>query len=170
MNWPAIEPIESTRVDLDPLTVQHAPEMLPVLADPSIYEFTGGTPPTLEQLQRLYRVQTLGHSDDNTQWWLNWVVALHDSRRAVGYVQATVERRADELEANIAWVISPAFQGRGLATEATASMIGWLMATGVDRFVAYIHPDHAASAAIARKQGLHPTSVVEDGETRWQNE
>lgn len=71
MNWPAIEPIESARVVLDPLTVQHAPEMVPVLADPSIYEFTGGTPPTLEQLQRLYRVQTLGHSDDNAQWWLN---------------------------------------------------------------------------------------------------
>ncbi|WMY79703.1 GNAT family N-acetyltransferase [Citricoccus sp. I39-566] len=170
MNWPAIERVESKRVVLDPLTVQHAPEMLPVLADPSIYEFIGGTPPTLEQLHRLYGVQSLGHSDDNAQWWLNWVVCLRRPRRAVGYMQATVERRAGVLEANIAWVISPAFQGRGLATEATASMIVWLTASGVDRYVAYIHPDHAASAAIARKQGLRPTSVVEDGEVRWQNE
>lgn len=49
-------------------------------------------------------------------------------------------------------------------------MIAWLTATGVDGFVAYIRPDHAASAAIARKQGLRPTSVVENGEIRWQNE
>lgn len=92
MDWAAIERVESTRVVLDPLTVQHAPEMVPALADPSTYEFIGGTPPTLEQLHRRYSVQAQGHSDDNAQWWLNWVVSLPRPRRAVAYVQATVER------------------------------------------------------------------------------
>lgn len=142
--------------------------MVHVLADPSLYEFIGGQPPTLEQLRQRYRAQTVGHSDDNAQWWLNWVVTLRGSRQAIGYVQATVEHRADALEANLAWVISPAEQGCGIAAEATAAMIGWLTATGVHRYVAYIHPEHAASAAVARRQGLHPTEVIEDGEIRWQ--
>jgi len=48
-------------------------------------------------------------------------------------------------------------------------MIRWLTAAGVDRYVAYIHPNHAASAAVARRQGLCPTDVIEDSEVRWQS-
>ena len=42
-----VEPLTSERLRLEPLTVDHAPAMVAVLADPSIYEFTGGSPPTL---------------------------------------------------------------------------------------------------------------------------
>lgn len=170
MTWPAIEPIPSKRLRLEPLTTGHAAEMVNVLADPSLYEFIGGKPPTLEQLQRRYAAQVVGHSTDKSQWWLNWIVALSDPRRPIGYVQATVERRADALEANIAWVISPHFQGRGLASEAAAAMIRWLTAGGVERFVAHVHPNHPASAAVARNLDLRPTEVVEDGEVRWRSQ
>jgi RimJ/RimL family protein N-acetyltransferase len=169
VSWPVIEPIESVRVRLEPLTVEHAVEMVHTLSAPSLYEFIGGEPPTSEQLRRRYAAQTVGHSENNAQWWLNWVVTTRGPRCAVGYVQATVERRADTLEANIAWVISPLFQRRGLAVEAAAAMIGWLTAVGVERYLADIHPGHAASAAVARKLGLRPTDVIEDGEIRWQS-
>jgi hypothetical protein len=36
---------------------------------------------------------------------------LGDHPCAIGYVQATVEHSAATLEANIAWVMSPDFQG-----------------------------------------------------------
>lgn len=170
MTWPAIEPIRSARALLEPLTLAHAAEMAQTLADPSLYEFIGGQPPTLEQLRRQYRAQAKGQSEGGGQWWLNWIVTLTRPRRAVGYVQATVEQRGDQLEADIAWVIAPAFQGRGLATEATAAMVGWLTSNSVDQLVAYIHPDHATSAAVARSQGLHPTDVLEDGEIRWRRD
>ncbi|MBA3293968.1 MAG: GNAT family N-acetyltransferase [Geodermatophilaceae bacterium] len=169
MIWPAIEPIASKRVLLEPLAAEHAAEMMTVLADPSLYEFIGGRPPTLEQLQRRYAAQMIGHSEDDAQWWLNWIVALPEHPRLIGYVQATVEHRPDALEANVAWVISPHFQGRGLASEAASAMTRWLTAAGVDRYVAYIHPNHAASAAVARRQGLCPTDVIEDNEVRWQS-
>jgi len=39
----------------------------------------------------------------------------------------------------------------------------------VSSFVAYVHPEHHASMGVARKQGLHPTPVVEDGEIRWES-
>lgn len=94
---------------------------------------------------------------------------LGDHPCAIGYVQATVEHSAATLEANIAWVMSPDFQGRGLATEAARAMLDWLTARGVGQFAAYIHPAHAASQAVARELGLRPTSVVEDGETRGQS-
>jgi RimJ/RimL family protein N-acetyltransferase len=167
VTWPVIEPIEAARVRLEPLTIGHAAEMVDVLSDASLYEFIGGEPPTVEQLQRRYAAQTVGHDEDNVQWWLNWVVVTRGPRCAVGYVQATVERRADTREADIAWLISPPFQGRGLAVEAAAAMAGWLQRHGVERFVAHIHPGHAASAAVARRLGLQPTDVIVDGEIRW---
>ena len=148
-------------VELTPLTVDHAAAMVAVLADPSLYEFTGGTPPTLEELTARYARQAVGHSPDGTEQWLNWVVLLDST--PVGYVQATVV--GDSAE--IAWVISPSVQGRGLATEAARAMVELLTAAGVRRLVAHVHPDHVASARVAERLGLRPTDVVEDGEVRW---
>ena len=156
-----IEPLASARLRLEPLTVDHAAAMVTVLADPSLYEFTGGAPPALADLSARYARQSVGHSPDGSERWLNWVVVLGD--QPIGYVQATVVG----AEAEIAWVVSPAHQGRGLATEAAAAMVAWLASVGVTRLVAHVHPDHAASAAVAERLGLRPTDVVEEGEVRW---
>ena len=168
MQWPDPEPISSERLLLEPLSVTQAPAMVEVLADLALYEYTGGEPPPLDVLRERYAVHTRGQSSDGAQWWLNWVVMLRDSREPVGYVQATVEDDGSELVADIAWVITPRQQGRGIASEATQGMIGWLRSQGVGRFTAYIHPDHLASMGVARNQALHPTSVERDGEIRWE--
>lgn len=160
-----VAPLSSERLRLEPLTVDHAPAMVAVLADPSLYEFTGGSPPTLSDLSALYARQSAGHSPDGSAQWLNWIVVLTDQPgdQPVGYVQATVVG----AEAEIAWVVAPAHQGRGLATEAATAMVGWLASAGVTRLVAHIHPDHAASAHVSARLGLRPTDVVVDGEVRW---
>ncbi len=148
-------------IELSPLSVDHAPAMVSVLADPSLYEFTGGTPPTLEELSARYARQSVGHSPDGSERWLNWVVLLDSV--PVGYVQATVV--GDSAE--IAWVISPSVQGRGVATEAARAMGELLTAAGVRRLVAHVHPDHIASARVCERLGLRPTGEIEDGEVRW---
>ena len=50
MDWPASEPIISARLLLEPLSVEHAPLMVEVLAEPSLYDYTGGNAPSLELL------------------------------------------------------------------------------------------------------------------------
>jgi uncharacterized protein (DUF1684 family) len=159
------DPLTSERLRLEPLTVDHAPAMVAVLADPSLYEFTGGSPPTLSELSARYARQSAGHSPDGAERWLNWIVVLKDqpSDQPIGYVQATVVG----AEAEISWVMSPAHQGRGLATEAATAMVDRLASAGITRLVAHIHPDHAASAVVGARLGLRPTNVVEDGEVRW---
>ncbi|MGH3448838.1 MAG: GNAT family N-acetyltransferase [Nocardioidaceae bacterium] len=168
MTWPAAEQIESRCLCLVPLEIDHAEQMVEVLADRLLYQYTGGLPPTLEQLRRRYVAQAVGYSDDGTQGWLNWVVTLASSHQAIGYVQATIQERDTVLEAEVAWVIASDYQGQGMATEAAATMVQWLQAHCVSRLVAHIHPEHASSAGVALNLGLHPTGVVEDGETRWQ--
>jgi hypothetical protein len=43
----------------------------------------------------------------------------------------------------------------------------WLRGRGGRRFVAHVHPDHAASSAVARHLGLAATDERRDGEVRW---
>ena len=82
----------SERLILEPLRAGHAVEMAPLLADPQLYAFTGGEPPTLHELRARYERQAAGRSPDGVERWFNWIVRRHDDGAAVGYVQATVPR------------------------------------------------------------------------------
>ena len=170
MDWPTTEPIISVRLLLEPLSVEHAAAKIEVLADPSLYEYTGGEIPSLTVLEKRYAAQAVGHSDDGSQWWLNWIVTKRDVGRPVGFVQATVDDDGSNLVADIAWVISPDWQGQGIASEAAQAMVAWLRSHGVRRLAAHIHPDHQASMKVAQNQALHATSSKKDGETRWESQ
>jgi RimJ/RimL family protein N-acetyltransferase len=159
--------METARLRLAPLSPEDAAEMTAVLADGELYRFTGGAPPSEDDLRRRYAVQATGSSPDGTQAWLNWIVRDRRTGHAAGYVQATVEDRAGVLTADIAWVIGTGAQGAGVASEAAAAMLGWLRSHGVGAVTAHIDPSHRASARVAEKLGLAPTDVVVDGEIRW---
>jgi RimJ/RimL family protein N-acetyltransferase len=148
--------LRTRRLVLEPLRVGHAREMVAVLADPELYAFIGGRPPAEDELAARYERQLAGGPG-----WLNWIVRRDGA--AAGYVQATLSGATAEL----AWVIGRAHQGGGLAAEACIAVRAWLHGQGVTRFCAHIHPDHAASAAVARRLGLAPTGRVKDGEVRW---
>jgi RimJ/RimL family protein N-acetyltransferase len=155
--------LTTPRLVLEPLRVEHARELAPLLDDPSLHEFTGGAPDDETQLRARFERQVVGHSPDGRATWLNWVVRDGATGAAVGTVQATVTGG----EAELAWVIATARQGEGLATEAALAAQQWLRGQGVARFVAHVHPRHAASAAVARHLGMAPGEPREDGEVRW---
>jgi RimJ/RimL family protein N-acetyltransferase len=85
----------------------------------------------------------------------------------VGTVQATVTHDDGVPTAALAWVVATSRQGEGLATEAARAARDWLREHGVTRFVAHIHPEHGASAAVARHLELAATDERRDGEVRW---
>ncbi len=164
----SIVPLRTERLDIEPLRLDHADEMAPVLADPELYAFTGGFPPDSDQLRERYRQQLVGRSADGTQGWLNWVIRRRDDASAIGYVQATVEEAPAGPIAEVAWVVGSGHQGQGFAREAAPAMVSWLRDQGVSLVVAHVHPGHAASEAVARAVGLAPTATLVDGEVRWQ--
>jgi RimJ/RimL family protein N-acetyltransferase len=166
-DWPGAPVLRSERLSLDPLTVDHAEEMAPLLGDPALYAFTGGSPAGLDELRRRYQRQALGHSEDGAQRWHNWIVRLDSSREPVGAVQATVTAHREGVVAEVAWVIAVPYQRRGYATEAAVTMVRWLRDHGVEVVAANIHPRHEASMRVARALGLAPTDEVIAGEIRW---
>ncbi len=163
--------LESPRLVLEPLRPEHAEELAPVLADISLYRFTGAEPPRIDELRARFVRQARGRSPDGHERWLNWTVRRRTGGEAVGTVQATVSGGAEADPgdvAELAWVIGAAHQGQGLGTEAAQAMAGWLRAQGVNRLRAHVHPGHDASMGVAGSLGLRPTGVVVDGEVRWE--
>ena len=165
--WVPVTPstITTARLTLTPLVEADADAMVDVLGDPRMYEYTGGRPLTLDELRARYRALAIGRSSDGTEQWLNWIVRTSVDAVVVGVMQSTVA--ADGSHADVAWEIGVPWQGRGLASEAAAAVVDWLAAEGVEEIGATIHPDHGASAAVAARAGLAPTTDVVDGEVVW---
>ncbi|MER7422240.1 GNAT family N-acetyltransferase [Nonomuraea rubra] len=156
----------SDRLLFLPLSAADAEEMVHVLSAETLYTFTGGTPPTLDELRARYIRQAAGRSPDGTQEWRNWILRRKPAAKAIGYVQATIMDEGRRAE--VAWVIGTPWQGQGYASEAAKALLIWLRATGVTTVQAHIHPAHTASATVARNAGLLPTAQFNDGEQLWQ--
>jgi RimJ/RimL family protein N-acetyltransferase len=163
--------LETARLRLEPLAVAHADEMAPLLAGEGLYRFTGGRAPSLNELRARYARQAAGRSPDGIERWFNWILRRRSDELAIGFVQATVSSDPGPPEpatAELAWVVGAGFQGVGYAPEAAGAMVGWLEGVGVQRFVAYIHPEHRASMGVARALGMVATDEQVDGEVVWE--
>lgn len=158
--------ILTERLELRPLQVEDAEELVTVLADERLHEFIGGRPATLAELRERY-VQLVAGSGDPGELWLNWTVRLRTDAQAVGTMQATLVDEGSRWSAAVAWVIGLDFQGQGLASEAARALVDWLRGQGIQAIEAHIHPEHQASARVAASAGLQPTAAMVDGEQVW---
>jgi len=156
------------RLDLEPIVVAHATELAPLLDDARLHEFTGGAPLSAAALAARYERLAARRSPGGDQLWANWVVRLRSTGAAVGTVQATLPAGGPAAgPAEVAWVVAPAAQGCGYATEAAGSLASVLHEAGWT-VVAHIHPAHLASQRVARAAGLVATGEArDDGEMRW---
>ncbi len=167
MTWRGDDPlIVTSRLELRPLRVEDSDEMVVVLADPALHEFTGGQPANLDELRARFEAWVQG-SGSTTELWLNWIVRRRDDAVALGTVQATILNPGGEPTAMVAWTIGSPWQGNGYASEAAAGLVQWLASSGAESVVAYVHADHQASAGVAARAGLRSTSEVVDGEVVW---
>jgi RimJ/RimL family protein N-acetyltransferase len=160
---PAGERIQTARLELVPLAVEDAEEMVEVLGDRRLHEFTGGQPATLDQLRVRYARLVAG--GDRSQVWHNWIVRRLEDRRAVGTVQATVTGGGRAAE--VAWVVGVPWQGQGIASEAAKAVVAWLEDRRVRTITAHVHPANGASAVVAMRAGLTPTDTYHRGERLW---
>jgi hypothetical protein len=70
-DWAEAQPLLSERLVLEPLRVEHADEMAPLLDEPTLHTFIGGNPATLQELRGCYAQQVIGQTPDGSQHWLN---------------------------------------------------------------------------------------------------
>ncbi len=163
--------LEAGSLRLEPLTVDHADEMYPVLARPELYRFLDESPPVSPgALRERYRRQIEGPPSGRDEAWLNWIVRLGLTpqgglvaasvpRPAIGFVQATVVGRGT---AWIGFVISTPWQGRGHARTAISAMLEELVGRlGIHRFLATIERENVASERVLVRNGFRRADALE---------
>ena len=111
--------LRAESLTLEPQVTAHAEEMFVVLSDPAIYEYENQPPPSLEWMRERFAKLESRCSANGEEQWLNWVIRLPDSA-LVGYVQATLHA---DGRAAIAYELSSAYWGRGLARQAVQAVI-----------------------------------------------
>lgn len=140
---------------LEPQTVEHAEEMFAVLGDPAIYEHENEAPSSIAWLRARFKMLESRASPDGREHWLNWVIRVPGAG-LIGYVQATV--RPDGT-ATIAYVLSSAYWGRGLAGKAVQAMIRELVAGyRVRTLFAVLKASNARSHRLLVRLGFLPAS------------
>jgi [ribosomal protein S5]-alanine N-acetyltransferase len=140
---------------LEPQTAAHAEEMFAILSDPAIYEYENEPPPSPEWLHVRFRKLETRRSGDGQEQWLNWVIRLPTSM-LIGYVQATI---LPDGRAAIAYVLSSAYWGRGLARRAVDAMLSELVEQyGVRSFFAVLKRENVRSVRLLERLGFSPAS------------
>jgi RimJ/RimL family protein N-acetyltransferase len=140
--------------------------MVEVLVDERLYGFIGGPLTSRDEVRERYE-RLAGGSGNPDEVWLNWIARRRSDSRPVGTMQATLRSVEDGWRADIAWLIGVPWQNQGLASEAAVALVEWLRSRRVEDISANIHPEHAASAAVAARAGLEPTDDEVDGERVW---
>lgn len=121
------------------------------LGDPEMMRYLGG----IESPEKLVeRQQRFVEMTDPAQGLMFTVVddATGDKTGSVGYWEKSWN---DDEVYETGWLIARAFQGRGIATAATAQLIERLRETAVRRYLhAFPNVENEASNAICRKLGF----------------
>ena len=164
-------PWRTSRLTAEPIVPAHAAAMHVILSDPAMYSFTGGQPPSLDDLSARYELLASRHSPDGAQIWCNWALRERATGELVGVMQATLPAEGPPSRtaagvAAVAWEIGVAHQRQGFASEAAAAVVSQLHSDGWT-VVAHVHPDHVGSQRVAERAGLAPTQRMVDGEVEW---
>jgi RimJ/RimL family protein N-acetyltransferase len=137
-------------IELDPWSADDLPLLEKLLGDPVMTEHLGGPEGHAQLVQRNARYSSL----DGTTGWM-FRVTLEPGSEAVGSVGYWEREWRGEVVYEIGWSVLPAFQGRGIATMATAAAIEKARSEGRHRHLhAFPSVDNVASNAVCRKLGF----------------
>ncbi len=146
------------RVRLEPWGAGDRALLDALMGDPVMTAHLGGPEDAAKIAARQQRYEGLGgHSPDRM-----FKIVDEESGDDVGSVGHWDRSWRGEAVYEVGWMVLPAFQGRGIAGSATATVIELARKDGRHRFVhAFPSVDNAASNAICRKLGFTLLGEIE---------
>jgi [ribosomal protein S5]-alanine N-acetyltransferase len=145
--------LHTPRLQLEPQRPEHADALFAPLGDARLYaHIPQDPPPSLDALRERLLLLSTRRSPQGDELWLNWVVRDARDGTLLGRVQATV--RAD-APCYVAYEVFPEHWRRGIAREACARMIQWLIdELHVEQFTAEVDSLNAASLRLLERLGF----------------
>jgi RimJ/RimL family protein N-acetyltransferase len=147
------------RLIIEPLEPSHAPGLHAALDHPDVGTFIGGPDvTTLEAVRaRIERLAVGPLAPRSGERWWNFAVLVPAERTIIGRLEATTYGAWGE----IAYVFSPSWWGRGLASEASRWLVGHLAERGVPELWAAVDPDNDRSQRLLLRIGFTRTDEPE---------
>lgn len=157
-----IPPILLTdRLRLDGHRADDLEALAAVWQQPAVYAHVGDGRPRIREEVWVRLLRSVGH------WTLlgygAWIVRDRASGALLGEIGLLEARREIEpaLDApELSWLLAPEAQGRGIAREGLAAVLGWADAQGIARTVCIIDPANAASIRLAAHAGFGQTGTA----------
>lgn len=143
---------------VEPLRAEHLPELASVLRHPAVYQHLGGDVPSLSDfVLGLSRALAGPPSSRSHERWLNYLMREAPAGRMIGRLECTVVHD----RAEVAFLLDPAFWGRGLARAG----LEWLQTevvrvAGPVEFWATTTPSNTRCQALLRGAGYAPVEPV----------
>jgi ribosomal-protein-alanine N-acetyltransferase len=116
----AARSINTNRLVLEPLAVNHAASMFCGMSDPVLFRWLDDVPPPTAAALALRYARITAAGAGAPDRWLNWVMRLREGGACAGLVEVTL--RPDGI-ANLAYFTFASFMQRGLAREACAAVL-----------------------------------------------
>ncbi|CAA9556160.1 MAG: hypothetical protein AVDCRST_MAG19-1235 [uncultured Thermomicrobiales bacterium] len=122
-------------------------------ADPEVARYTLWEPHTREETEARVRRLAAIVPPGVVGEWAEYAVELTEEGRVVGSVSLKIDDDVSR-QAELGWFFAPRYQGRGLATEATAALMRYGVGLGVHRFYAVADPRNIASTRLMERLGM----------------
>ncbi len=148
---PTVPAITTTRILLSPFGMSDADALKAILDEPDIFRyFPNQSPWPLEKIQK-YIVHHQNHWGKHG--YGHWAMVLRETGQIIGW--NGLEFLPDTNETEIGYILSKAYWGQGLTTEAAQAIISFgLNTAGLEEIIGLTHPENIASQRVLEKCGL----------------
>jgi RimJ/RimL family protein N-acetyltransferase len=151
---------ETERLEHRAFTIDDAEAFFALNSNPDVMRFTGE--PSIPSLHAAKQA-IANYPDFDVVGYGRWACVLKGTQAIIGF--CGLKYLSDFDAVDVGYRFLPQYWGRGLATEACiASLDFGFTIVGLDRIIALVVPDNAASIRVLEKAGMHPDGeVVYDG-------
>lgn len=146
-------PLTTERLILRAFRTEDAGDLFEYLSDPQTYRFEPGEP--IDRSEAVNRAGEMAISPDF------WAVELKSNGKVIGQIYLKQVEPLEILTCELGYILSPAFQRQGYASEAAAALANReLTAGGMHRVVAHCNPDNVASWKLLEKIGFRREGLL----------
>jgi RimJ/RimL family protein N-acetyltransferase len=165
---PDFEPIVTERLVLRRSRPEDAEAIAAYRSDPEVHRYQGWERTDAEGV-RAEIVEMMGRAPGAPGGWIQFSVEERETGGLVGDIGLSLADGEPGV-IKVGYTMSPAFQGRGYATEAVGALIDYAFDTlGADIVRAYASAENIASIRVAEKVGMHLMERYErrHGDEMW---
>jgi len=146
-----IPTLTTAHLHLRPWQIEDAETLLGILQEKDILQYFPPTSPaTLEKMER-YICFHQAHWQE--RGYGHWAVVTRQEEKVIGWTG--LEFLPDTQETEVAYLLSHAFWGKGMATEAAQAALDFgFQSAGLHSIIGLVHPENIGSQRVLEKIGL----------------